>query len=207
MSGITLPVQRPTPSGRALVVGSPGTRGGPTEALRAAGHQPVEADDPYTAMAELCRRPTTYRTVVLSLASLYREELSFISTVKQRFGQIEVWLAHTDGRAAALAEASRLGADGLMSDDGFHRFAAPGEAPTHPEMTLSTQGGEGEEPASGSRVEIAAHRGAPEPESGAPPGYGMAPPSGEPVLTADELRALLQEIPARPGGGGDVQSE
>ena len=204
MSGITLPVQRPTPSGRALVVGSPGTRSGPTDSLRAAGHQPVEADDPYTAMAELCRRPTSYRIIVLSLASLYREELAFIPSVKQRFPQIEVWLAHTDGRAAALAEAMRLGADGLMSDDGFHRFAAAGDPTARVEQPAAAQPGEAQEQPT--RVEIAAKR-SPDPESSSQRSYAMSPPSGEPVLTADELRALLQEIPARPSGGADVQDE
>ena len=38
------------------------------------GYGCAEADDPYAAMAELCRRPMVYRAVILSLSSLHREE-------------------------------------------------------------------------------------------------------------------------------------
>jgi DNA-binding NarL/FixJ family response regulator len=95
------------------------------EILRGLGFGATEADDPYAAMAELCRRPLVYRAVILSLASLYREELSMIPAVKARFPHVEVWLAQTDGRQAALAEGMRLGADGLLAEDGLHRVAHP----------------------------------------------------------------------------------
>src|SRR2546423_15473530 len=121
MSGVSLPVNRPT--GRAIVVGSAGSRGAAVATLRGLGYQSIEADDPYSAAAELSKRSMTYRAMILCLNSLYREELSFIASIKHRYPHIDIWLSQTDGRAAALAEALRLGADGLMSEDGPHRFA------------------------------------------------------------------------------------
>src|SRR5687768_6890235 len=106
MSGLSLPVNRPT--GRALLVASPASRAHPLEILGGLRFDVTEVDDPYAAMTELCRRPLVYRAVILSLASLYREELSIVATVKARFPHVELWLAHTDGRQAALAEAMRL---------------------------------------------------------------------------------------------------
>src|SRR5881394_3169879 len=130
MSGVSLPVHRPT--GRAMVVGSAGSRAAAVRTLRSLGYQSVEADDPYSAAAELSKRSMTYRAMILCLNSFYREELSFISCIKHRYPHIDIWLSQTDGRAAALAEALRLGADGLLSDDGPHRFAMT-EAAAAPE--------------------------------------------------------------------------
>ena len=186
MSGVSLPVNRPT--GRAIVVGSAGSRGAAVATLRGLGYQSIEADDPYSAAAELSKRSMTYRAMILCLNSLYREELSFIASIKHRYPHIDIWLSQTDGRAAALAEALRLGADGLLSDDGPHRFVMTEEGlgivadkitmtPTsQPKPAARPEGGEIPKP----MVKIFAEL-----------------PIGDPVLTADELRALLQE-PARP---------
>jgi hypothetical protein len=108
-----------------LLVAGAGNRTGALDILRNLDFGATEIDDPYAAMAELCRRPLVYRAVILSLASLYREELSIIPAVKARFPHVEVWLAQTDGRQAALAEGMRLGADGLLAEDGLHRVAHP----------------------------------------------------------------------------------
>jgi hypothetical protein len=174
MSGVSFPVTRPI--GRALVVANPSTRVGIVAALSKLGFECGECDDPYTAALELCHRRLAYRALILSLASLYREELSLISTVKRRFPHVEIWLAHTDGRQAALAESMRLGADGLLDDEGLHRIAAPQvrEPITtyHPMPAASPE----------------------------PPESPISEPEriGEPVLTADELRALLQDQPSMP---------
>ena len=172
MSGVSLPVNRPT--GRAIVVGSAGCRGAAVQTLRSLGFQTIEADDPYSAAAELSRRSMTYRAIILCLNSFYREELSFIASVKHRYPHIDIWLSQTDGRAAALAEALRLGADGLLSDDGPHRFAMT--EPVGGTTTPSKPAAEPPRP----MVKVFAES-----------------PIADPVLTADELRALLQE-PARP---------
>ena len=197
MSGLSLPVNRST--GRALLVAGAGNRARALEVLREMGFGATELDDPYAAMTELCRRPLVYRAMILSLASLYREELSIIAAVKARFPHVEVWLAQTDGRQAALAEGLRLGADGLLSEDGLHRLAhaatpVPSAAsipttgttaparPADPSAETTTP-----PPARPGQVPVLVERKAPE----AAPAAAAAP--AEPLLTADELRALLQE--------------
>lgn len=190
MSGVTLPVTRP--SGRALLVSNPGSRDALVETVRQLGYGAWESDDPYAAMAELCRRPLVYRGVILSLASLYKEELPVVRAIKRRYPHVEVWLAHTDGRQAALAEAMRLGADGLLDEDGLHRVALPAAAPDE---------------ASLSHGEVEALTEASPSESSVPQSSEQADeqdlPSGEPILSADELRALLQEQPTMPPAGDD----
>jgi hypothetical protein len=155
--------------GRALIVGRPPFRGGPAAALHRRGYLCTEVDEPYEAMVNLCRRPQTYSAIVLSLNSLYREELPIIASIRRRFSQVDIWLSDTDGRQAALAEAMRLGADGLFADDGLHRVA--GDAPS-PEQKPAMAEAEPVQPKEMS------------PEK-----------SGDPLLTAEELRALLRETP------------
>jgi hypothetical protein len=173
MSAVSLPVTRPI--GRALIVGSASSRAEPATVLQRLGYTCVESDDPYTAMLEICRRPLVYRAIILSLTGLYKEELAIVQTIKQRFPHVEVWLTQTDGRQGSLAEAMRMGADGLLSVDGLHRIAmtAPVEPPVRSQPTIQTQDAEEEEEC----IEA---------------DFGV----GEPVLTADELRALLQEQPS-----------
>ena len=127
MSSVSLPVTRPT--GRALLVGSVDYRERPLGLLQDIGFICVEADDPYSAMAELSQRPQAYRAMILSLQSVFQEELPLIATVKGRFPHIEIWVTDTDGRQAALAEAMCFGADGLLADDGLHRVAVAAAAP------------------------------------------------------------------------------
>lgn len=176
MPSVTLPVTRPV--GRAMLVASTTASGHAMKILLDLGYQCAEMEDPYKAMAELCRRPLAYQSLILSLISLYREELAVIHTVKRRFPHMEIWLTGTDGRTAALAEAMRLGADGLLADDGFHRtaVAAPAITALPPKMLHPV-------------VEQ------PQPSLSPPP--PPEPPASEdqesePVLTADELRALLR---------------
>ena len=184
MSAVSLPVNRP--NGRALVVASAGTRGSTAETLKHLSYQLQDVEDPDAALAELCRRPLAYRAVILSLQSLYREELQIIPTITQRYPHLEIWLTHTDGRAAALAEASRLGAHGLLSDEGLHRFAIAGRetAPSHAAAMAAR-------PATAAETSEANPREA----------TFLDVPTGDAVLTAEELRALLQEQPVRQPGG------
>jgi len=131
-----------------------------------------------------------YRALILSLTSLYKEELHLIRAVKRRFPHLEIWLTHTDGRQAALAEAMRLGADGLLAEDGLHRIAPP------PEEQTSRSGMEFGSPLSLNDETMLAQ---PSEQS---VDVDSDVPNGEPVLTADELRALLQEQPLTPPSGG-----
>jgi hypothetical protein len=154
-----------------MVISGVGSRAQPVVILERLGYSCAEADDPYTALMEICQRPLAYRAVILGLNSLFREELSIVTTIKQRFNHIEVWLTQTDGRQSSLAEAMRLGADGFLSEDGLHRVAvSPGVGPSISENQPDEEPQQAEEPAE--------------------------PSVSEPVLTADELRALLQEQPA-----------
>jgi hypothetical protein len=128
------------------------------------------------------KRPLVYRAIVLSLTSLYREELNLIATLKRRLPHLDIWLTHTEGRQAAMAEAVRFGADGLLDDDGaLHRLL---QHPQSPQTQMEAA------PITAADVEpVSQHMVNPiDPEL----------PSGEPVLSADELRALLQEEPSLP---------
>ena len=182
MTGVSMPVTRPT--GRALIIGSPACRNAPLGTLQRLGFTCAEIDDPYSAMAELCRRPLVYRAIILSLASLYREEMPLIQAVKRRWPHVDIWLTQTDGRHAALADAMRLGADGLLSEDGLHRTALAGG--TTDTVYRSSEGAAGPTITPVSAVPPVDH--SPDPQDEEMSG-------NEPILTADELRALLAEQP------------
>jgi hypothetical protein len=166
-------------NGRALVVGQPAFRSGPLASLERQGYVCTEVDDPYQAMIQLCRRPLFYSAIVVSLNSFYREELAMIGSIKQRFSHIDIWLSDTDGRQAALAEAMRLGADGLFADDGMYRIA----------NGSNTQAGVA------SQSDSAIETGNTMQPFMAAPERAIAEKSGDPLLTAEELRALLQDSP------------
>jgi DNA-binding NarL/FixJ family response regulator len=178
MTGVSMPVTRPT--GRALIIGLPSCRSAPLNTLQRMGFTCAEIDDPYSAMAELCRRPLVYRAMILSLASFYREELAIIQSVKRRWPHVDVWLTQTDGRHAALADAMRLGADGLLSDDGLHRTAMTTGGPdalySRPDASFGPT----------SVVAPTDTR-----DESSEDEFG----GNEPILTAEELRALLAEQP------------
>lgn len=193
MAGLSLPVNRPV--GRALLVAGAGNRAAALDILRDMDFGAAEIDDPYAAMAELCRRPLVYRAVILSLASLYREELSIIPAVKSRFPHVEVWLAQTDGRQAALAEGMRLGADGLLAEDGLHRVAHPATpgAPTGTTAAASWSD-PAARPGEGQAAPAALSSGARSGNDDADDDRVRdADAAVGPVLTPDELRALLHE--------------
>ncbi len=166
-----MPVSRP--AGRALIVASPSSRATTLIAMEQLGYTCDEADEPYTAAMQLLQEGSTYRAVVFGLGSLYKEELALIGTIKRRRPQLEVWLTHTDGRHSALAEAMRLGADGLLAEDGLHRIGLSPQVAQAP---------------------AAEYAAVPRPsDHDLNEDSEFAP--GEPVLTADELRMLLQDHP------------
>lgn len=174
-----------TPNGRVLVVGSPACRAHARTALARLPFEFAAVDDPYAAAMELARRPLAYRAVVLCLNSVFREELGLITLIKQQMRHMDVYLSQTDGRQAAIVDATRRGADGILGDDGLHRFDGPTarDAARMQPIEPSAQRGE---PAT------VAH--AVEPDL--PPDGS----TGEAVLTAEELRALLSEQPSLPPG-------
>jgi hypothetical protein len=171
-----------------LIIANPTLQTQPTQLMQQLGFECVAASDPYAAMAELCINGGSYRGVVVSLQSFYREEIALIGTIRRRFMNVEVWLTHTDGRAAAMAEAMRLGADGLVAEDGLHRIATA----------------QSSEPLSVSKLSndsIVLPQTTP-PTNDASESETDEPSVSEPVLTADELRALLQEQPSMPPSSG-----
>lgn len=183
MTGVSMPVTRPT--GRALIIGSPACRNAPLGTLQRLGFTCAEIDDPYSAMAELCRRPLVYRAIILSLASLYREEMALIQAVKRRWPHVDVWVTQTEGRLAALADAMRLGADGLLSEDGLHRTALTGGTTDTVYRTSEPA------PVAAAATPVSAVPPVdPDPET-----HEEETGGNEPILTADELRALLAEQP------------
>jgi len=160
--------------GRALIVGRPPFREAPAAALQRRGYSCTEVDEPYDAMVNLCKRPLFFSAIILSLNSLYREELSIIASIRRRFSHVDIWLSDTDGRQAALAEAMRLGADGLFADDGLHRVSGDSPVP---------------------HIASAADNPMSDLAESHPSGDTNPEKSGDPLLTAEELRALLQETP------------
>jgi len=179
MLSATLPIPKST--GHAMIVGAALSDSGAGEVLNQMGYEVDFRDDPYAAMLELCRRPLVFRTLVLSLAATYRDELSIIATVRRRFPHLTVWVMHTDGRQAALAEAMRLGAEAILTDDAVYPFTD--DVPAMPAVNKPLQ-----------------FRPVPVQNDAPPEKYVAATAtaeydrhyvSNEPVLSADELRALL----------------
>jgi hypothetical protein len=220
MSAFSLPVTRPT--GRALIVGLPACRIAPAAALQRQGFACTEVDHPYDAMLQLSNKPLFFSAMILSLHSLYREELQIIPSIKRRFTHVEIWLADTDGRQAALAEAMRLGADGLVAPDGLHRMAAaplpiintpiltpsnlpPTSAaiapPSPPVVANESEPIVDESTAVNASALDSALKSTLESASASASGqpHIPPPPPADPLLTAEELRALLQETPTPPG--------
>lgn len=181
MPSVSLPVTRP--SGTTLLIASLSARPA-VMALIEPMHFSCEAvDNVYAAMVRLCRCKSGFGSLILSLSSCYREELAFVSSVKKRFPAVEIWLTQIDGRHAALIEAMRLGADGLLSEDGLHRIGV--QTPVEPAVVR--------------RVNPTAEESVTTIESSSLDGfYDHDLAMGEPVLSADELRALLHEQPGQP---------
>lgn len=168
-----------------MLVGNPASRAEPVTVLRELGFSCEEADDPYSAFAELCRRPLAFSAVVLSLSSLYREELQIVPSIRQRFPHLDVWLAQAEGRQAAMAEALQLGADGLLSRDGLHRIGLAGQPPGN---ASAAKRAAPQQPQAADAYADDDDR-----QSADAASETDEFPGGEPVLTAEELRALLQE--------------
>jgi hypothetical protein len=204
-------------AGRALVVGARASAAD-LAALGRAGLQAEYVDDPYGAMAEICRRPLAYRALVLPLPSVFKEELAVVTAVKRRYPHVAVLVSRAEGRQATLAEAMRVGVDGVLGDakEEGGRLADQGVDEEKAEVEaqraeLEVRESDGEE-LEAEHLEEArpvpvVEEGLQSGQVGGPlPGVRRAvaeivgmPGFGEPVLTADELRALLQDGPPEAG--------
>lgn len=154
--------------GRALLIGQ---RVDEEDArlLGQAGFQVDLAIDPYAAMMELATRPLVYRALVLSLIHLFPEELSIVPAVRKRYPHLQILASQTEQRPALLSQLKQIGIDGILCDAGM----LPGAAPAQ----LESDQGEALE------------------ESAEDESESVNCAASEPVLTAEELRALLDEQP------------
>jgi hypothetical protein len=179
-----------------------------------AGFEVHPLDDPYLAMAEVCRRPLVFAAVAVCLSAVYREELQLIRTLRHRLPHVEVLLCHTDGRQAAMAEALRLGATGLLGEEGILRLVEHPDtrastpagitAPGQPEMSGQNIPSDTAAPAVGLGAIGGVGANIANPLSAAQPGRddpavgpGATSDHGvnDPVLSAEELDALLGDAP------------
>ena len=141
-------------------------------------------------MSELARQPSAYTSLVLSLGSFFPEELQLIAAAKRQFPKIEIWLIRGEGLNGAVDEAMHLGADGVLTEDGLHRIAAPATITPTVEPPPAPKPAEPAAPTASNDKE--ASNG-----NEAPPDFAPY----EPILSADELKALLEDAPpARPTG-------
>lgn len=170
--------------GPAVVVGGDGCRASALGVLKRENIPAFECDSPYPAMAEISRKPGVYKTVILSLQNLFQEELRIIEAIKTLHPEIDIWLCHTDGRPSTLAAALRMGADGILADDGIHRMAPNAEIVETPIVKTAP-------PAQPPVVAASAQDKLSASSNSSP----VITSSGlvEPILTVEELRALLQD--------------
>jgi len=170
-------------SGRALVLAAASAREAIRSQLQSHNLDSEFIDDPYEAAAVLVSRPLAFRAIVLSLQSLYRSELTLIKVLRERLPHLDVILTHTDGRSAALAEAMRLGATALLGDDGIHRLADPFKSNSNDDEVQSSDDSNESSVDPNGHDHLDLHPNDSDDENHA----------GEPILTADELRALLHD--------------
>ena len=116
----------PAPNGQALVVANAAAAIPLMQTLERIGYRSSVAPDPYVAALELVRRPLVFRALVLSLATVYPEELELIDMIKRACPHIEVFLADSDGRPSAVEDATRRGAAALLTQDRLHRLGDAG---------------------------------------------------------------------------------
>jgi hypothetical protein len=158
-----------------MIVGAAPCRAQALGVMQGLGYDCAEVEDVYGAMLELSRRPLVYRSMILALPSIFREELGIIAVIKKRFPHVDIYLSAIEGRQSALAEAMRLGADGLVADDGLHRTVAPVK-PGAAAVDTAPQEAEADRTSPADSV-----------------GVEQEDDSAEPVLTAEELAALLED--------------
>jgi len=174
-------------AGHALVACGEATSSALSAELESLGFRVTIAPDPYGLLLELLDRPLVYDAVVLSLPAVYRDELAVIGTIRARVPHVEVLIAHSDGRHAMLAEAMRLGATGLLGEEGIHRLMQVNANSTPAALRPET-------PARNETPTAVSSPAGDDDEEIAPSSDDV----GAPLLTADELRALLAEQPSLP---------
>lgn len=120
----------------------------------------LHAPDVFEASLLLARQPAI-TTLVISLAGLYPQELHLIEAVKRNRPAAQVIVADASRRGAALARATRLGADRLLAPEGLVPLRSISSAPS------------------------------PDPEADGGAVQAEDPADPDPFLSTAELRALL----------------
>lgn len=165
-----LPSTSPKLIGRALIIGNR-LGSGETRALSELQLRIESATDPYAAMAEIAARPLVYRALILPMLQIFPEELALVRAVKKRYPHVQIIAAQVGGRLGRAEELHRLGVDAIVSEKGLQYFSPAPKSDSSPVPAP-----------------------APQSENTTPVPFSSGPVSSpEPVLTAEELRALLGE--------------
>lgn len=156
----------------------------------------VVLDDPYRAIAEMARRPGSYPVAVFVLPSIYPNELPAIAAILRHSPGTRVVLAAAEQQVALLAAALRLGASGVVTEEGIESFGTserepappPSIVPARPPAVMHAPPArvvEAKPPSPALQEEVEAEE--PEPE------HEQDMDVQDPILTADELHALLHD--------------
>lgn len=211
---------------RVAVVGSGELLSRTVGLLHRLGAQCVLLEDPFHATYELSRSSAgTYGALVLVMPCLYPSELACIPAIRQATPPTRILLACAEQHLSSLSHALRMGASGLLTEMGVElldssastqgsRPQTPGAmpettAPDSPTSTPSSSAFAADSSATGPSVQVDA---APVPadpqfeeddefdhlaEERAP---NHEEDVGDPILSAEELHALLHDdLPATPG--------
>lgn len=170
---------------------------------------PTAYPDPYAAMYAIAASPAKWHMVVLDLQQFYDGELAIIPAIRATAAQCRVVVAHADGRPAMLARAIRLGIDGLLTGGKIEWFTTAEPAMSQPAAHPSTRL---PQPIPPSAAETPSPE-TPTPETSTRASTHNSPDDhadqaelrsvadiyqDEPLLTADELKALLSDHDIRP---------
>lgn len=190
-------VVRPTDlliGSRVAVIGSGEVLARVLGQLHRLGAECVVLDDPYQAVAALTQRPGAYPAAVFVLPSIYPDELPAISAILKHSPGTRVVVAAAEQQVSSLAAALRLGASGVLTEHGIEAFAgqdAPPFSPTNstPSTQPSTALPPENEESTLATADDAHHPTAHQPHDDHHSDYEPT----DPILTADELHALLHD--------------
>lgn len=140
-------------------------------------------DDPYALVRQLASGAAASTTdIVLLLACLYPEELAVIDAVRQVAPDVRILVGAVDGASGLLAASIRAGIDGIYVNGAVEWLGEPPALPPIAPAARSAPASAHEEP---SRVAHGTHT--------AERDLADDP---QPLLSQEELRALLGEEPA-----------
>jgi hypothetical protein len=180
-----------------------------------AGIAATSVSDPYAAMLLIAANPRGWQMIVLNLQQMFDAELAVLSAVRAVAPDCRVAVTRADGRPALLARALRLGLDGIFTGTAIEWFTPP--PPTTPQASARSTPvtAVALEPTAATPPGQMARQSAPEtkPVITANEDLNDDPTDqtalrsvaeidlDEPLLTAEELKALLSDHGIRPAAG------